>query len=147
MLKNLLLCVWVSLLCSCAMVSLKTQDTRDYIMSKRADVLSDKHLSASAMEVVGVVAKNRRECEHQINTCIDAIAEVGLQQQSPAYLAAMSELWLYQAQQLQKQANQVDAYHNALRICFLPAHPSINGCWTAAKCRWPIITIMRCRLM
>ena len=114
MLKNMLLCVWVSLLCSCAMVSLKTQDTRDYIMSKRADVLSDKHLSASAMEVVGVVAKNRRECEHQINTCIDAIAEVGLQQQSPAYLAAMSELWLYQAQQLQKQANQVDAYHNAL---------------------------------
>ena len=64
--KNLLLCVLSLYLCSCAMVSLKPQDTREYIMSKRADVLTEKHLSASTMEIVGVVAKSRRECEKQI---------------------------------------------------------------------------------
>ncbi|HRL01727.1 MAG TPA: hypothetical protein PK856_04840 [Vitreoscilla sp.] len=35
-------------------------------------------------------------------------------QQSSTYLAAMSELWLYQAQRLQKEENQVEAYHDAL---------------------------------
>lgn len=112
--KNLLLCVLSLYLCSCAMVSLKPQDTREYIMSKRADVLTEKHLSASTMEIVGVVAKSRRECEKQIVDCIQTIEKVGLPQQSSTYLAAMSELWLYQAQRLQKEENQVEAYHDAL---------------------------------
>ena len=112
--KNLLLCGLSLYLCSCAMVSLKPQDTREYIMSKRADVLTEKHLSASTMEIVGVVAKSRRECEKQIADCIQTIEKVGLPQQSSTYLAAMSELWLYQAQKLQKEENQVEAYHDAL---------------------------------
>ena len=70
MLKNLWLCLLLVQLASCAMVSFKQQDTHDYIMNKRADVLTDKHLSTSTMEVVGITAKSRRECEKKIAECI-----------------------------------------------------------------------------
>ena len=114
MLKNLLLCLLLVQLASCAMVSFKKQDTHDYIMGKRADVLSDKHLSASTMEVVGITAKSRRECESKLAACIAEIEKIELPAGSGTYLAAMSELWLLQAQKLQKQEQQEVAYQNAL---------------------------------
>ena len=114
MLKNLWLCLLLVQLASCAMVSFKQQDTHDYIMNKRADVLTDKHLSTSTMEVVGITAKSRRECEKKIAECIADIEKIDLPEASGTYLAAMSELWLFKAQKLHKQEQQEEAYQNAL---------------------------------
>ena len=102
-----------SLLNGCAMVSLKEQKPIDYIQSKRADVLTQNALSTAAVEVVTVVGLSQKECEAQIDECLQQVQALELPKQD-LYLAALSEMWLLKAKQLAKhKPQQQQHYHEA----------------------------------
>lgn len=86
------------LLSGCAMVTVKSRGSADYIAVTRGDVLSTGALSQSGRETLGVAGLEEKTCRQDIPACVkqlDAIPELDGERR----LSAESELWVAQAHQ------------------------------------------------
>lgn len=81
------------LLSGCAMVTVKSRGSADYIAVTRGDVLSTGALSQSGRETLGVAGLEEKTCRQDIPACVkqlDAIPELDGERR----LSAESELWV-----------------------------------------------------
>lgn len=93
-----LLIGFVTLVClsSCAMVSVSSVDSREYVKQRRGDVLTTGDFSQYTLAVLQILGQERRDCEKQAGSCAEMLhTAIGLT--TPQRLSAMSELWMYQA--------------------------------------------------
>lgn len=111
----------LGLLSGCAGVKVKAVDGTDYLTQRRGDVLTTGKLSAdtrTALQVVGIVEKT---CLQALVSCREALQQsTGLDAERRH--AALSELWLQQAQRgglALNDARRVDAYLQSARHAYV----------------------------
>lgn len=107
------------LLSGCAMVTVKSRGSADYIAVTRGDVLSTGALSQSGRETLGVAGLEEKTCRQDIPACVkqlDAIPELDGERR----LSAESELWVAQAQATAKAnpSESLDAWLHAARSAY-----------------------------
>lgn len=104
----------------CAMVSVGSVSSEDYLSARRGDVLTTGRLSASARTALQVVGIDEARCSSNIRTCREAlIASAGLgdeQRQS-----SLSELWLQEAL-LYEEAQKLEPVNDTLKAATLSAY-------------------------
>src|SRR3546814_13844006 len=77
----------------CAMVSVGSVSSEDYLSARRGDVLTTGQLSASARTALQVVGTNEARCNSNISECRKLmIASIGLSDEQR--LLPISETWL-----------------------------------------------------
>ena len=82
----------------CAMVSVGSVSSEDYLSARRGDVLTTGQLSASARTALQVVGTNEGRCNTNISECRKLlIASIGISDEQR--LSTISELWLQEALQ------------------------------------------------
>lgn len=112
----------MSWLTSCAMVSVSSVDSRDYVKQRRGDVLTTGEFSQYSLAVLQILGQERGECEKRAADCAEMMTTaIGLTM--PQRLSAMSELWMYQAlalgkRPLQGSEEEVNAYLMSARYAY-----------------------------
>lgn len=92
----LALAVLAALLAGCAGVKVGSIAPRDYLVQRRADILTTGRLSPSAQDVLRVIGTEPQACEDDARACREAIARSpGLTDEQR--LSALAEVWLQAA--------------------------------------------------
>lgn len=110
------------LLASCAMVSVSSVDSRDYVKQRRGDVLTTGEFSQYSLAVLQTLGQERSDCEKRAADCAEMLhTAIGLTM--PQRLSAMSELWMYQAlalgrRPLQGAEDEINAYLMSARYAY-----------------------------
>lgn len=84
------------LLHGCAMVSVESVDSRDYVKQRRGDVLTTGELSQYTGVVLQILGQDERTCQRQAAQCAEMLT-TALGLTSEQRLSTMAELWLHQA--------------------------------------------------
>ncbi len=104
----------------CAMVSVGSVSSEDYLSARRGDVLTTGQLSASARTALQVVGTNEGRCNTNISECRKLlIASIGLSDEQR--LSTISELWLQEALQ-NEEAQKLEPANDALKAATLSAY-------------------------
>ena len=106
-------------LSGCAMVTVKSRGSADYIAATRGDVLGTGTLSQSGRETLGVAGLEEKACRGDIPACVDRLdAIAGLDDERR--LSAEAELWVAQAQATARAdtAVSLDAWLRAARSAY-----------------------------
>lgn len=107
-------------LSSCAIVSVGSVSSEDYLSARRGDVLTTGKLSASARTALQVVGIDEARCNSNILACRKAlIASAGLGDEQR--LSALSELWLHEALQYEEM-QKLEPVNDALKAATLSAY-------------------------
>lgn len=97
--RYVLLCVAslsLAMLSGCAMVSVSSVDSRDYVKQRRGDVLTTGELSQYSGVVLQILGQDERSCQRQASQCAEMLSTaMGLTTEQR--LSTMAELWLHQA--------------------------------------------------
>lgn len=112
----------MALLTGCAMVSVSSVDSRDYVKQRRGDVLTTGEFSQYSLAVLQILGQERGDCEKQAADCAEML-HTALGLTMPQRLSAMSELWMYQAlalgkRPLQGSEEEVNAYLMSARYAY-----------------------------
>ncbi|WP_372521233.1 esterase/lipase family protein [Limnobacter sp.] len=87
----------------CAMVSVGSVSTQEYLSNRRGDVITTGELSASARTALQVVGIDNARCKANFEVCKTTLKEtIGLGDEQR--MSALSELWLREALQLTEVA-------------------------------------------
>ena len=114
-LRLVLLLLLLPLAGGCAMVKLRTVETPDFTVAKRADVLSSGQLGAATREALQVIGIDPALCGQQASDCITPMSQrPGVD--TEVRLAALAELWTLVA------LNQVQADRKAGVTASLASH-------------------------
>ena len=90
-LRLVLLLLLLPLAGGCAMVKLRTVETQDFTVAKRADVLSSGQLGAATREALQVIGIDPALCGQQASDCITPMSQrPGMD--TEVSLAALAEL-------------------------------------------------------
>lgn len=116
------LLITMALLTGCAMVSVSSVDSRDYVKQRRGDVLTTGEFSQYSLAVLQILGQERGDCEKQAADCAEML-HTALGLTMPQRLSAMSELWMYQAlalgkRPLQGTEEEVNAYLMSARYAY-----------------------------
>ncbi|BET27564.1 hypothetical protein EV673_1765 [Limnobacter thiooxidans] len=104
----------------CAIVSVGSVSSEDYLSTRRGDVLTTGKLSASARTALQVVGIDEARCNSNILACRKAlIASAGLGDEQR--LSALSELWLQEALQYEEM-QKLEPVNNTLKAATLSAY-------------------------
>jgi pimeloyl-ACP methyl ester carboxylesterase len=107
-------------LSGCAMVSVGSVSSEEYLSARRGDVLTTGQLSASARTALQVVGTDQERCKTNIAACRQSlIASIGLSDEQR--LSTLSELWLQEALQLEK-TRKLEPANDALKAAGLSAY-------------------------
>lgn len=114
------LAVLTLLASGCAMVSVGSVSSEDYLSARRGDVLTTGNLSASARTALQVVGTDEARCNTGIAACRDLlIASIGLSDEQR--LSTLAELWLHEALQ-SEEAQKLEPANDALKAATLSAY-------------------------
>lgn len=123
MTQLLLALLTATLLAGCAGVKVAPVATRDYMASRRGDILSNRELSAAAGAGLQVVGLEVKTCMANTTTCLAALRDSGgLNDEQRASI--MSELWLQEALTREKMqdgsgtSTAIDAYLESARQAY-----------------------------
>lgn len=117
-----LLFICISLLAGCAGVKVGSVSNKDYISSRRGDVLSGGKLSIATDSTLQIVSLNADNCRKDVQACQDTILRsAGLDNEQR--LSALSEVWLDLALKNNNNsslsaAERVDAYIESARFAY-----------------------------
>lgn len=104
----------------CAIVSVGSVSSEDYLSARRGDVLTTGNLSASGRTALQVIGTDEKRCEANIATCRKAmIANIGLSDEQR--LSALSELWLQEAFK-NEEAQKLEPANDVLKAAALSAY-------------------------
>lgn len=104
----------------CAMVSVGSVSSEDYLSARRGDVLTTGTLSASALTALQVVGTSNARCNADMANCRKTlIASIGLSDEQR--LSALSELWLQEALK-NEEAQKLEPANDALKAATLSAY-------------------------
>ncbi len=107
-------------LSGCAIVSVGSVSSEDYLSARRGDVLTTGKLSASARTALQVVGIDEARCNSNILACRKAlIASAGLGDEQR--LSALSELWLQEALQYEEM-QKLEPVNDTLKAATLSAY-------------------------
>ena len=107
-------------LSGCAIVSVGSVSSEDYLSARRGDVLTTGKLSASARTALQVVGIDEARCNSNILACRKAlIASAGLGDEQR--LSALSELWLQEALQTEEM-QKLEPVNDTLKAATLSAY-------------------------
>lgn len=110
------------LLTACAGVKVSSVTTTDYMMQRRGDILTSGNLSTASLTALQIVGLTARECRRNSTACRQILLDsAGLNDEQR--LAALAELWLQEALQLEKHYRDfdervIDAYINTVRYAY-----------------------------
>lgn len=104
----------------CAMVSVGSVSSEDYLSARRGDVLTTGQLSASARTALQVVGSDQNRCNANISDCRKTLmASIGLSDEQR--LSTLSELWLQEALQ-NEEAQKLEPANDTLKAATLSAY-------------------------
>ena len=104
----------------CAMVSVGSVSSEDYLSARRGDVLTTGKLSASARTALQVVGTDEEGCNRNITKCRNTLmANIGLSDEQR--LSTLSELWLHEALRLEN-AQKLEPANDTLKAATLSAY-------------------------
>ncbi|HEX4879259.1 MAG TPA: alpha/beta fold hydrolase [Limnobacter sp.] len=117
LLRLLALCLGLQ---GCAMVSVGSVSTQEYLSNRRGDVITTGELSSSARTALQVVGIDDERCKASFETCKTILKEtLGLVDEQR--MSALSELWLREALRLE-EATKLEPANNALKAQVLQAY-------------------------
>ncbi|WP_341236962.1 alpha/beta fold hydrolase [uncultured Limnobacter sp.] len=103
----------------CAMVSVGSVSSEDYLSARRGDVLTTGKLSASSRTALQVVGTDEEGCNRDLANCRKTlIANIGLSDEQR--LSTLSELWLQEALR-HEEAQILEPANDALKAATLSA--------------------------
>lgn len=91
--RHFMLAALALLASGCAMVSVSSVDSADYVAQRRGDILTSKHLSSATAEALRTAGVSVRPCERDALPCIDALTRVSPMDEERRQ-SALAELWL-----------------------------------------------------
>ncbi|HEX4916266.1 MAG TPA: alpha/beta hydrolase [Limnobacter sp.] len=104
----------------CAMVSVGSVSTQEYVSNRRGDVITTGELSSAARTAQQVVGIDDERCKANFEACRTILKEaIGLGDEQR--MSALSELWLREALRLQ-ESTKLEPANDALRAQVLQAY-------------------------